>query len=171
MDELAGIYPAVSVKKTTYADDLHWCATLMASNEPWITLQRNYDHSITLLKDPRSEVYLFSQEDKRIGFIMIKLRGAFTGYIQTIVFVSAVRSKGIGEAAIRYIESEIFKVSPNVFICVSSFNTGARKLYLRLGYSEVGLLKDYIIKGYDEVLMRKTIGPLNDFKKQTPVIT
>lgn len=171
MEELAGIYPVVTVKKTTDAADLHWCASLMASNEPWITLKRNFDHSITLLLDPLSEVYLFSYGEERIGFIMIKLKGPFTGYIQTIVFSEAARGKGIGEAAIRYIENLIFGVSPNVFICVSSFNTRARKLYLRLGYSEVGLLKDYIIKGYDEVLMRKTMGPLNDFKKQKPVIT
>ncbi len=169
MDYLPDIYSNVSIEKTSTPEDLQWCAQLMASNEPWITLQRDYENGLTILQDPISEVYLFSQNCALIGFIMIKTKGPFTGYIQTIVFLEAVRGKGIGEAAIRYIEEIIFKISPNVFICVSSFNTLARKLYLRVGYEVVGVLTNYIQQGFDEVLLRKTRGPLNDFKKQKPV--
>ena len=50
-------------------------------------------------------------------------------------------------------------------MCVSSFNTEAQKLYLRLGYEIVGELKDYIVAGYSEILLRKTIGPLSEFRK------
>jgi len=168
MDYLPGINPPVSIEKTSATEDLQWCARLMAANEPWITLQRNYDDSIKLLEDPLSEVYLMRREEKRLGFIMIKLKGAFTGYIQTIVIAEEARGQGLGEAAIAYVEALIFKVSPNVFICASSFNTGAQKLYQRLGYEVVGILKDYVIRGYDEVFMRKTIGSFHDFKTQKP---
>ena len=169
MDILPGLPIPVSIEKTSHTEDLQWYAHQMATNEPWITLQRNYDHSIKLLEDPLSEVYLLRNGEERLGFIMIKLKGAFTGYIQTIVFLEVVRGKGLGEAAIRYIEEIIFKVSPNVFICVSSFNTRARKLYLCMGYEVVGVLTNYIQQGLDEVLLRKTRGPLNDFKKQKRV--
>ena len=164
MDHLPGIYPQVTIGKTSDTEDLQWCAQLMASNEPWITLQRNYDHSITLLEDPLSEVYLLKEGEERLGFIMIKLKGAFTGYIQTIVISEQARRRGLGEAAIKYVEELIFKVSPNVFICASSFNSGALNLYQRMGYEVIGEIRDYIIKGYNEVFMRKTIGPLHDFK-------
>lgn len=169
MDQLAEIHPLVSIQRTSAPEDLQWCASLMAGNEPWLTLQRDYAHSMEIVMDPLSEVYLFSQNGARIGFTMIKLKGAFTGYIQTIVFSESVRGKGIGEAAIRYMEELIFKVSANVFICVSSFNHAAFRLYRRLGYEQVGVLKDYIIKGCDEFLLRKSLCPLNDFKKQKPV--
>lgn len=163
------VLPGISVTHTNETADLEWCAQLMAANEPWITLQRSYEDSIQLLEDPLSEVYLFSRKEERLGFIMLKVKGAFTGYIQTIVITEAARGQGLGEAAIRYAETVIFSVSPNVFICVSAFNHRARELYLRLGFEEIGILKDYVRKGYDEVFMRKTRGSWNDFKKQKPV--
>jgi ribosomal protein S18 acetylase RimI-like enzyme len=64
-----------------------------------------------------------------------------------------------------FAEERIFSDNPNAFICVSSFNKGARRLYKRLGYEVVGKLKDYIIPGHSEFLLRKTTGPLTEFKK------
>lgn len=164
---LPGIHLPVSIQKTFATEDLQWCAERMATNEPWITLQRNYEDSLKLLQDPISEVYLLRDDQQRIGFVMIKMKGSFTGYLQTIVISEQARGKGIGEAAIRYIEELIFESSPNVFICASSFNIGAQKLYQKLGYEVIGVLKDYILKGYDEVFMRKTRGTLHDFKNKS----
>lgn len=165
MDRLQGVASVISIQKTTATDELIWCARLMSDNEPWITLERSFSASIQLLQDPASEVFLMTTENRPIGFVMIKLNGPFTGYIQTIVIIDDARNKGIGEAAIKYVEVLIHKVSPNVFICVSSFNIRAQQLYLNMGFEIIGVLKNYIKKGYDEVLMRKTKGPLNDFNK------
>ena len=52
--------------------------------------------------------------------------------------------------------------TPNVFICASSFNPAAQRLYERLGYTVVGELTDYIARGHSEILLRKTTGPLNE---------
>jgi len=53
--------------------------------------------------------------------------------------------------------------SPNCFLCVSSFNTNAQRLYARLGYQRIGELTDFIIPGAGEILMRKTLGPKATF--------
>jgi RimJ/RimL family protein N-acetyltransferase len=45
-------------------------------------------------------------------------------------------------------------------MCVSSFNRRAARLYRRLGYERVGRLRDYVVAGQDEILLRKTLGPL-----------
>jgi ribosomal protein S18 acetylase RimI-like enzyme len=50
---------------------------------------------------------------------------------------------------------------------VSSFNHGARRLYERLGYREVGELANYIVEGYSEILLRKTRGPLTTYTPET----
>jgi RimJ/RimL family protein N-acetyltransferase len=46
---------------------------------------------------------------------------------------------------------------------VSSFNERARALYTRLGYETVGELRDYIVRGHSEWLLRKSIAPLADW--------
>ena len=46
------------------------------------------------------------------------------------------------KALIRWAENRIFRDSPNAFICVSSFNAGARRLYEELGFTDASDLKD-----------------------------
>jgi ribosomal-protein-alanine N-acetyltransferase len=65
-----------------------------------------------------------------------------------------------------FAEERIFSETPNVFICVSSFNKFTQRFYERLGYEVVGELKDYIISGHSEILLRKTIAPFTEFKKK-----
>ena len=67
---------------------------------------------------------------------------------------------GLGKELIQFCEDRILKYSPNVFICVSSFNAGAIRLYEELGYGRVGELKDFLQNGYTELLYRKTKGPM-----------
>ena len=50
-----------------------------------------------------------------------------------------------------------------MFLCVSSFNTRARALYERLGYQVVGELRDYVVRGHSEWLLRKSVAPLADW--------
>jgi ribosomal protein S18 acetylase RimI-like enzyme len=49
-------------------------------------------------------------------------------------------------------------------LCVSSFNTGAKRLYERLGYEFVGTLTNYLVEGHDELLYRKTSGNWSAFR-------
>jgi ribosomal protein S18 acetylase RimI-like enzyme len=163
MDLLSGT--RITIQKTSDPTDLEWCAGLMADNEPWITLKRNYDKCLLILLDPLGEVYLMQDGDTRVGFVIIKLKGAFTGYLQTIAIDEKYRGKGIGEAVIQYMEELIFNSFSNVYICASSFNLRAQRLYERLGYEKIGVLKDLVERGYDEILMRKTRGPMNEFNK------
>jgi len=65
-----------------------------------------------------------------------------------------------------YVEKRILSETPNVFICVSSFNGRVQRLYERRGYEVVGELKNWIVPGHSEILLRKTIAPLTEFKRQ-----
>lgn len=141
-------------------------ARLMAESEPWITLRRPYERCLAAVSDTGRELYVARADDRVTGFVLVTMKGQFPGYIASICVAPNARGTGLGTRLVAYAEARIHRESPNVFICVSSFNDGARRLYERLGFEFVGTLRDYIVEGHDELLYRKTIGPLSTF---TPV--
>ena len=146
-------------------DDIDWAARLMASNEPWITLGRDYDGSVAVLSDPRKERYIVRSDGERAGLLILDMNGPFPGYIQTIGIAPDARNRGIGSKTLAWAEERIFRESPNVFICVSSFNPDARRLYGRLGFETVGVLQHFIVDEHDEWLLRKTRGSWEAFRR------
>jgi ribosomal protein S18 acetylase RimI-like enzyme len=136
----------------------------MAGSEPWLTLKRDYAAALRTIRESSKEVYVAVEEQWLAGFLVLTMAGAFVGYIQSVLVAPEWRGRGIGTELIQFAEGRIFREVPNVFICVSSFNPSALRLYERLGYGLVGELKDYIVASHSELLLRKTIGPLNEFQ-------
>jgi ribosomal protein S18 acetylase RimI-like enzyme len=156
----------IEIRRLQHAAQAHVCARMMASSEPWITLQRDFEASLEIIGDPAREVYVAAVNGEVTGFVILLMQGAFVGYIQSVCVAPPWRGCGIGSQLMAFAEGRIFSETPNCFICVSSFNQGARKFYERLGYVVVGGLKDYIIPGHSEILLRKTIGPLTAFERR-----
>jgi ribosomal protein S18 acetylase RimI-like enzyme len=153
----------LSISPLSDDKDAHVCAALMCKSEPWITLGRSFETSLAIVRDPTREVYLGRDESGIAGFLILCLTGAFVGYIQTICIDPRCRGLGFGSRLLEFAEERIRRVSPNIFMCVSSFNVGARRLYQRHGYEVIGELTDYLVKGHSEILLRKTFGPLASF--------
>ncbi len=137
---------------------------MMCTTDPWITIGRHFDDCLSIVQKPGREVYVAEEDGAIGGFIIVDMKGAFIGYIAILCVNASRRGTGIGSQLIRFAEERIFAETPNAFICASSFNPRARALYERLGYTPVGELTDYVIPGHYELLMRKTIGPLRDFR-------
>ena len=151
---------ALTVRLLAGDSEAEACAALMATSEPWLTLKRDYEASLRILLDPCRERYVAHIADRMAGFIILNLQGAFVGYIQTICIAPDFRGEGLGSALIAFAEERIFSEHPNVFLCVSSFNHAARRLYERLGYTTVGELTDFLIPNHSEFMMRKSRGPI-----------
>jgi ribosomal-protein-alanine N-acetyltransferase len=154
------------IRKLQHTAEAEICARLMANSEPWTTLRRHFDASLKIITDPSREVLLATVNGEIVGFIILLMQGAFVGYVQSVYVEPEWRGKGVGSQLTAFAEGRIFSETPNVFICVSSFNKGAQRFYERLGYEVIGELRDYIISGHSEILLRKTIAPLTDFKKE-----
>jgi [ribosomal protein S18]-alanine N-acetyltransferase len=152
---------ALSISRLADQADAEVCARLMAHSEPWLTLGRSYETSLTIVLDPTREVYVARDERGMAGFLILCVVGPFVGYIQAVAVQPDRRGQGCGTEIIRFAERRILREFPNVFMCVSSFNLDARRLYARLGYTVVGELADYIVQGHSEILLRKTRGPLS----------
>jgi ribosomal protein S18 acetylase RimI-like enzyme len=157
---------SLSIRSLVKRAEAEACARIMSTSEPWITLRRDYADSLRTLKDDSKERYLAYRDGVLAGFIILNMKGAFVGYIQTVCVAAEFRGQGIGSGLMRFAEERIFRDQVNVFLCVSSFNSEARRWYERLGYLAVGELSDYLQAGYAEILLRKTRGPIYTYKKR-----
>jgi ribosomal protein S18 acetylase RimI-like enzyme len=80
--------------------------------------------------------------------------------VRWIAVALAARGRGVGERLMRHAEDRIFRRGPNVFLTVSDFNRRAQAFYRKLGYTEVGAIRNYVVPGITERLYRKTRGPI-----------
>lgn len=160
-----GGLPDVRIRPLGGDGEARVCAGMMVETEPWITLKREFEQAFQLVSNPGVEVYVAQVGEALAGHIVVNMQGPFAGYIQALVVGTDWRGRGIGSQLVRFGEERIFRESPNVFLCVSSFNPRAQKLYARLGYERIGELKDYVITGASEFLMRKSIGPKDGFRE------
>ena len=142
------------------------CAALMAASEPWLTLGHDYASLLRTVRAPGRECYLAHVDDRLAGFTILNLQGTFVGYIQTICIAPEYQGQGCGSTLIAFAEDRILRDHANVFLCVSSFNHSARKLYQSLGYVQVGELADFLVAGHSELLLRKTRGPIASYRPQ-----
>jgi len=139
-------------------DDREWCAQLMASSEPWLTLGRSIDQTRPLFHRKDSELYVARRQGALCGFLLLRERGiVYSPYIASLAVSPESRGLGIGSRLLDFAEARARPASKHIFLCVSSFNTRARTLYERHGYAVVGELKDYIVDGLSEYLMSKRL--------------
>jgi len=139
-------------------DDREWCARLMASSEPWLTLGQTIDQTRPLFHRKDSELHIARHNGAPRGFLLLRERGiVYSPYIASLAVSPEARGQRIGSRLLDFVEERARPASKHIFLCVSSFNTRARALYERHGYTVVGELKDYIVDGLSEYLMSKRL--------------
>ena len=106
----------------------------MVTSEPWITLGLSRERALPLFADPAKEIYAIRDAKGVAGFVVVDMAGLLRGYVQILCVRPDCRGRGLGSTLLQWAEERIYRDSPNVFICVSSFNPGARRLYERLGF-------------------------------------
>jgi len=151
--------PALSIRPIATAD-IELCARMMERSEPWITLGRGYESGLAMLNDASRERHAAVLGDQVAGFVVLLMQGALVGYLQTICVAPERRGSGVGRALMDYAEDLVFARYANLFLMVSDFNAPAQRFYAQLGYEQVGVLRDYLVAGRSEILMRKTRGPI-----------
>jgi len=137
--------------------DYEWCAGVMASSEPWITLRRDLEECRAALVRPGAELFVARDNDLPAGFILLAPYGlAGSPYIASIAVAAKARGQGVGSQLLRFAE-EHFAGRGHIFLLVSSFNHRAQDFYRRYGYEFVGELKDYITPGQSEFILHKRL--------------
>ena len=149
----------LSITLTRDENDFRSCALMMAGTDPWVKLEMDYAQCLKAFEGDYKEIYIARYGNELAGFIILQVCGTFSGYIQSICISEKYRGRKFGTTVIRFCENRIHEFSPNIFICVSSFNKGAIMLYYKLGYKLVGELDSFLKEGFTELLLRKTTGP------------
>ena len=140
-------------------EEAHFLSTLLATMDPWRTLGYTASALERYLLHAEAALYRYAVvvESHMSGVVCIRypwLRGA---YIEIIGLDAAVQGRGVGSEILRWVEEQARLTSHNVWVLVSTFNTQARAFYARQGFSEIGVLNDFVQPGSDEVLLRKVI--------------
>jgi ribosomal protein S18 acetylase RimI-like enzyme len=133
-----------------------WAARLMAGSEPWLALGRGVESCRAVLSRPGYLLLVAREQAAPLGFILLHPWGvAGSPYVASVAVADARRGEGIGRRLIEFAEARFRPEARHMFLCVSSFNERARRLYERQGYQAIGELEDYVIDGASEVLMHK----------------
>ncbi len=106
----------------------------------------------------KNEIYVAVEYNHCKGFIWVIKNGIFHSfpYIHIVAVKSQNRGQGIGEVLLRFVENECFTDYSKLFLVVADFNPNAKRLYERLGYTEIGEIPDLYRKGISECLMMKS---------------
>jgi len=133
-------------------------AHLFAGSEPWISLGIGIEQCRLNCYDHEFQLYVSYSDNRPAGAVLIDPRGvAGSPYIKSIAVFPEFRGKGMGTSLIKFAEDMFRGKARHIFICVSSFNKRAEKLYMNLGFQLVGELRDYIINGASEMLLWKKL--------------
>lgn len=158
----------IFIKRSSTDYEYEKSALLLSQNEPWLSLGRTYDYTMGKIRDHFGELYVVYYDTEIAGCILLEMHGTLKGFIRSFCVDSKYRGLGIGEKVLTFAEDLIFRNYPNVFVFAASFNDGAVRFYKRHGYDHIGTFCDYVIKGSDELLFRKTIGASDDFQRVYP---
>jgi len=142
------------------------CRRLVLSNEPWITLGYGEAEVQGIVRSAASDHLLVARAGDRVIGFALSTAGMLLGeYLKLLVVDAACQQQGIGRRLMEELERRAFRQWPNVYLCVSDFNTAARQFYRHIGYEDVGALRDLLVAGKSEILMRKTIAAWRRFER------
>lgn len=135
------------------------CDAITVVSDPWKTLKERIDfaHYISL---KQAHVCIVGKEPA--GFVIFTAEPVFArgGYLRAIGVAPAMRGRGIGKKLLAFAEKTTARLSPNLYLCVSSFNRQAQAFYKNRGYAKTGKLPGLIMPGVSEYIYWKRLRPI-----------
>jgi len=132
------------------------CDEIAALSEPWKSLQEGVDFARYV---PLKQAYVCVIGRETAGFVIFTAEPVFArgGYLRAIGVAPARRGQGIGQRLMSFAETATARRSPNLYLCVSSFNRKAQRFYKGIGYTRVGSVPGLIAPGASEYIYWKRL--------------
>ena len=144
--------------------DVPALAAMLGNMEPWRSYGVDPARWDGLLRSipPEELAYVAEEEGALAGYVQFRLGGTFglSGYVRTLAVSPARSGKGVGRKLLAHAEGMILEHGPNVFLLCSTRNENAQRFYEALGYAACGRLPAYVLATEDEIIYRKTTGPI-----------
>lgn len=146
------------------AEDREAVIRMLAGSDPWKKLgygaadwERLFESS-----SREREGFVIEADGAVAGLALLRSRFILGEYLELLAIAPQTQGKGFGGFLLAHLEELVFARGKNLFVCVSDFNSGARRFYQRHGYQEIGPIPNLLIQGSAEILMRKTTGPVRN---------
>lgn len=143
------------------AEDREAVIAILAGSDPWKRLGYGVAEWQRLFEPPLRdrEGFIIEIDGAVTGLALLRPRFLLGEYVELLAIAPHAQGKGLGQLLLAHLEKLVFARANNLFVCVSDFNSGARRFYRRHGYQEIGPIPDFLIQGSAEILLRKTTGP------------
>lgn len=138
-------------------EDFSNLATIISNNRAWTCFGIDYEEGIRLFEEMEDEIYIAEEEGEFLALGTLRINGLANmgAYIRMLIVKEEFRGEGIGAKMIEYLNKIASQQVPNTFLICSVENKKAQKFYEKLGFKQVGIMKDLVINGHDEILYRK----------------
>ena len=135
-------------------------ASAIVGMDPW----RRYGfppERLTSFLSPSDETtprYLMCSGEDVAGLMAVKRNWMFGSYLKILAVLPAYQGRGIGSAALDWLEATArANGDRNQFVVTSAFNSGGLKLYTRHGFTPIAEMPGLIADGETEILLRKRL--------------
>jgi GNAT superfamily N-acetyltransferase len=136
-----------------------YLADAMASMAPWRTLQISAARLANAFAEGDDHLHQWAIRDGSAcaGVVSIRSPWLYGPYLSLLAVLPGHQAGGIGAVILEWMEHEVRGTAPNIWACVSAFNSRAQKFYERHGFERTAMLDDLIRPGFAEVLIRKRL--------------
>ena len=132
----------------------------LAAIDPWARV--NYSAmrftAFFAAREEGAQRYQILAAEALAGTMVVRQPWLHGPYLNLLGLLPGYDGHGLGEVAFGWFEAEARRAGfRNIWLCVSSFNTGAERFYRRHGFEQTATLENLSFDGFDEILMRKRL--------------
>jgi ribosomal protein S18 acetylase RimI-like enzyme len=137
------------------------CARLaeaIVAMPPWTVMNYPAESMANFLAALGDNVSRFRVEvgGENAGVVSVRYPWLKGPYLELLALWPKFQGQGLGTRILGWFEQEAVRhEARNLWVCASSYNEGALRLYERHGFHRVATLPGLLIDGDDEILLRK----------------
>jgi ribosomal protein S18 acetylase RimI-like enzyme len=133
-------------------------AEAIVSIPPWSVMNYAADAMASFLatRNDGSVRYVIETGGHEAGVISLRSPWLKGPYLELLAIFPAFQGRRIGTQLLAWLEDEAVRHGQrNLWVCASSFNTGALRFYERHGFCQVACLPGLVDDNSEEILLRK----------------